>query len=381
MLMLATELLPQLHAYLAAPRVRDALGLAPNGWRLAFLAQGEYNINYLLTAEDRGRQVVRVNVGTQIGQAGGAQIAYEAAALRLLGPAGVAPRLHYVDDRLAELPFGLLAMEYLPGHPLRYDDPAQIDMAARTLARLHQTPAPLQGPFIRRRPLRDDLVEARGWLASYLACERAPARLRDLFARLLARAEEAAARDADRFPEPFALVHTDVQAHNFIVDDRPPTTDDRPTTNDRWPANQPSTAGPPWPPASGHLQSAIPNLQCKLVDWERPLIDDPTYDLAHFLLPTTTRWKCGYSFSPAEREHFLSAYCAARSDLDPAELRERLGLRWPFILLRAMSWCAGAWVEYTGDGRAIDNRDTLAKIEEYLRPDELRELFGGWLNQ
>jgi hypothetical protein len=32
-----------------------------------------------------------------------------------------------------------------------------------------------------------------------------------------------------------------------------------------------------------------------------------------------------------------------------------------------------------GPGRAIDNRDTLLKIEEYLRPDVLRELFGEWL--
>jgi hypothetical protein len=377
--MLATDLLPQLNEYLAAPHIRDALGLAPSGWRLAFLAQGEYNINYLLTAEDGRQQVVRVNVGTQIGQAGGAQIAYEAAALRLLGPAGVAPQLHYVDDTLAELPFGLLAMEYLPGQPLRYDDPDHIATAAQTLARLHQTPAPRDGPFIRRRPLRDDLAEARGWLASYLACKRAPAPLRDLFARLLARAEAIATRQADRFPEPFALAHTDVQAHNFIVHDRTARTENReprtegPRTTDHGPRT--TDHGP-----GANLQSATCDLQCWLVDWERPLIDDPTYDLAHFLLPTTTRWKCGYTFSPEECEHFLSSYCAARPDLDPAELRARLLLRRPFILLRALSWCAGAWVEYTGEGRAIDNRDTLAKIEEYLRPDELRELFGEWLD-
>jgi len=78
-----------------------------------------------------------------------------------------------------------------------------------------------------------------------------------------------------------------------------------------------------------------------------PLVDDPTYDLARFLIPTTTRWKCGDTFSPEEHEHFLSAYCAARPDLAPADIRERLRLRQPFILLRALSWCAGAWVEVT----------------------------------
>ncbi len=80
-------------------------------------------------------------------------------------------------------------------------------------------------------------------------------------------------------------------------------------------------------------------------------------------------------------EHFLESYCAARPDLDPADIRERLRLRRPFILLRALSWCASAWVEYTGPGRAIDNQDTLRKIEEYLQPPELAALFAEWLDQ
>ena len=47
--MLAAQLLPQLQAYLDQPAVRQALGLAPReAYTLAFLAQGEYNINYRL---------------------------------------------------------------------------------------------------------------------------------------------------------------------------------------------------------------------------------------------------------------------------------------------------------------------------------------------
>lgn len=341
--MLANELLPQLRRYLEARDVQAALGApAERELRLSFLAQGEYNINYLLADDQTFRRVVRVNIGTQIGQAGGAQIAYEGAALRLLGPHAIAPQLYYLDERLDRLPFGLLIMEYLPGGPLRYADADQIAAAAVCLARLHQIPAPPDAPFIRRRALLDDLAEARLWLAPYLACERAPLETRALFERLLTHAAATAERNVARFPPPFALVHTDVQAHNFIVDDR-------------------------------H------GLVCKLVDWERPLIDDPSYDLAHFLLPTTTRWKCDYAFSAAEREHFLAAYCAARSDLEPNELRERLRLRWPFILMRALGWCAGAWVDYTGPGRALSNRDTLLAIEAYLQPDELRSLFQEWL--
>lgn len=342
--MLAAALGPVVERYVRRVEVTTALGLAPDSLaRLDFLAQGEYNLNYLLHRADGPPLVVRVNTGTQIGKAGGAQIAYEAAALRLLEHTGVAPRLHYLDATLAELPYGLLVMEYLPGGPLRYDDPAHLVEGARTLARLHQVPAAPAGSFIVRRPLVDDLAEGRGWLEAFLACERAPAAVRTLFARILERAGRDAERDAERFPPPFALAHTDVQAHNFVVEERPD--------------------GP----------------RPRLVDWERPLIDDPSYDLAHFTIPTTTRWKAGYILSPAERERFLEAYCAARPDLDSADLRERLRLRRPFILLRAVSWCAGAWVDYTGPGRAIAHQDTLARIEEYLQPAALAALFPAWL--
>ncbi len=348
--MLAEAVLPQLEQVIDAADVRAALGLSPDAhWQAQFLAQGEYNINYLLRIDDGRRLVARVNVGgTQIGMAGGAQIAYEAVAMRAVGASGVAPRLVYVDDTLARLPYGWLMMEYVPGSPLHYADPRHLVAAARTLAGLHRVRIPDDAPFIRRRTPHGDVVEAQGWLANYLACARAPVECRDRFARLLDRAAIAAERCGDRFPAPTGLVHTDAQAHNFIVNER---------ADDRGDAA----------------------LDCWLVDWERPLVDDPTYDLAHFLIPTTTRWKCDYEFSVAERAAFLDAYCAARPDLDAADLRERLHLRYPFILLRAVSWCASAWVEYTGAGRAIANNDTLVRIEEYLRPEYLDALFAEWL--
>jgi aminoglycoside phosphotransferase (APT) family kinase protein len=342
--MLTQTLLPQLEAYLAQPRVREALALAlDEPLALSYLAAGEYNINYLLTTADERRLVVRVNTGSQIGQAGGAQIAYEAAALRLLAGQGIGPELYYVDDTLGRLPYGLLVMEYLPGGPLDYNDEEQIAAAATTLAQLHRVRAiDGQSPFIRRRTLVDDLAEGQGWLEQYLTDERAPEPIRRRFAAVLRSAAQAAERDARRFPPPFALVHTDVQAHNWLVN-----------REER-------------------------GLVCRLVDWERPLIDDPTYDLVHFVLPTTTRWKCGIDLSAAQQEHFLSAYLAARPDLDPADLRERFALRYRFILLRALSWCAGAWLDYRS--RPIPNLDTLAKIEEYLQPQALDGWFGEWID-
>jgi hypothetical protein len=85
------------------------------------------------------------------------------------------------------------------------------------VARPHRVPALADDRFIRRGALIDDLAEAGGWLMPYLSGDRVPAPLHNCFARILHRAEADADRYADRFPAPFALVHTDVQAHNFIV--------------------------------------------------------------------------------------------------------------------------------------------------------------------
>ena len=83
------------------------------------LAQGEYNLNYLARSAPSGeRLVLRISTGTQEIATGDEQILYEANALELLAPLGIAPRLRHVDASRAEIPHGLLVEEYLPGTPL-----------------------------------------------------------------------------------------------------------------------------------------------------------------------------------------------------------------------------------------------------------------------
>ena len=88
---LASTLRPAVDAYL---RLHPALLPAP--FALDLLAFGEYNLNYLATAGER-RVVVRLSTGSQEVAAGAGQVLYEGAALRLLEPAGVGPRLWHVD--------------------------------------------------------------------------------------------------------------------------------------------------------------------------------------------------------------------------------------------------------------------------------------------
>lgn len=337
--MLATDLLTLLQN--ALPTLGEALGFrATETLEIGFLAQGEYNINFLLQGAEQ-RYVLRYNTGSQIGKAGNAQLEYEAMALKRIGLSGVSPRF----ITLLTEPVPLLVMEYLPGEPLNYRNPEHITAAARTLAKLHQIGLEPGDTFIHRVPCIDDVREAQSWLAPYFSCERASAPVRQRLKEILQSATLSAEYDATLFPPTAHLAHTDVQAHNFIVHE------------------------------SKESGANATILSCRLVDWERPLKDDLTYDLAHFLIRTTTQWKCDYTFSREEKEAFLNAYLTARPELNPGEIRHRLHVRQRYIALRAISWCAGAWVEYTQGNRAITHTQTLSKIEEYLQLDALDQLF------
>ena len=110
---------------------------------LRFLAQGEYNINYVLEQEGR-KQVLRVNTASQIRQAN--QIKYEYDALQLLKGSGVTPKPLYLDDSKAEIPYGLLTMEFVPGRPLRYA--TDLSRAARIFGQIHSLPVPRNHPLL-----------------------------------------------------------------------------------------------------------------------------------------------------------------------------------------------------------------------------------------
>ena len=109
------EMLPCVEAYLSERSWHDVPVMADRTFRVIPLAQGEYNLNYLL-ADDETHLVLRVNIGTQIGRED--QIHYEYNALRLLESSGVTPTPYFVDDTRAQIDRGVLIMAYLPGEPL-----------------------------------------------------------------------------------------------------------------------------------------------------------------------------------------------------------------------------------------------------------------------
>jgi hypothetical protein len=118
------------------------------------------------------------------------------------------------------------------------------------------------------------------------------------------------------------------------------------------------------------------------VDWEKPLWGDPSQDLSHFCVPTTTLWKTGYRMSPEDKRAFLDAYRAALSDPHLRDtIADRVRLRDPFNCLRGISWSAMAWVRYQTGKHVLQNRDTFIKMSQYLELEFVRSLFEPYLRK
>jgi aminoglycoside phosphotransferase (APT) family kinase protein len=334
------ELLPAVRDYVTGCDGTQVPVLRGGAFTVSPLAQGEYNLNYLLT---RGplRLVLRVNVGTQIGRAD--QIAYEYRALRLLERSGATPRPYAVDDTRRRIDRGILVMEYLPGEPLDYYRDTLA--AAALFARIHQIDVPERDNHLIREdaPLTLIYNECARLLQRYLQSPLAHPGVRDYLREVLAWAAAARATEAFYRQDPWpCIVNTEVNSGNFIVNRE-----------------------------AGTLH---------LVDWEMPRWGDPSQDLAHFCSPLTTLWKTDYRMSPAEARGFLDAYRRAVRDRHLRDtLAQRVRLREPFVRLRGIAWSAMAWVSYQGDFAGVKNPDTWRTLQRYMDLDFIRSVFDPYL--
>jgi aminoglycoside phosphotransferase (APT) family kinase protein len=330
------QFLPKVQAYLDGRDWSDVAPMRGKIFAAAPLAQGEYNLNYLITSGD-ARLVFRVNIGTQIQRED--QVLYEYRALRLIEASGVTPVPYFVDDSRSRLDRGILIMEYLPGEALDYRRDAAA--AAELLARVHQVAvAEEENHLIRETaPLSLIYAECAGLLQRYFESGRAEPAVRDYLGELLQWADAARAGEAYYRADPWpCVVNTEVNSGNFIVNR-----------------------------CRGTLH---------LVDWEMPRWGDPSQDLAHFCSPLTTLWKTDVRMSRGQEEAFVEAY---RRNIRDRHLRDtlddRLRLRKPFVRLRGISWSAMAWAAYQADYAGVKNPGTWTKLQQYMNLDFIRSIF------
>jgi aminoglycoside phosphotransferase (APT) family kinase protein len=333
---LMNDMLPKVAAYLNNRDWDDVPVLKGRVFSVSPLAQGEYNLNYLISS-DSLQLVFRVNIGTQINRDD--QIIYEYKALELLKKSGVTPRPFFVDDTRKFLDNGILIMEYLPGQSMDYR--RDLWDAAGLLATIHQIVVPQEKNHLIREeaPLTLIYEECAGLLQHYFDSDLAQPEIRDYLMELINWAEAARSQETFYQQAPWpCIVNTEVNSGNFIVNRQRET--------------------------------------IHLVDWEMPRWGDPSQDLCHFCSPLTTLWKTNWRMTKEEKRRFLKTY---RRHLQDRHLRDtlmdRVRLRDPFVYLRGISWSAMGWVAYQTRFSGMKNPDTWAKLQQYMNLEFIRSLF------
>lgn len=289
------------------------------------LAQGEYNRNYIFIHPETRRQLIlRVNYGSQMHLPD--QIEYEYKALKLLESSHRTPKPLYVDGSCQYLPFGVMVMEYLPGHPLDYH--TEMTCAAECLADIHSVPVPASSHLLApSNPLRSILEECEEMFSKYeksdMADRKKALKIREMLQLVWKKADclkEAPYR---------CCINTELNSTNFLINGK--------------------------------------KGEDYLIDWEKPLYGEPAQDLGHFLAPTTTFWKTDVILSLHEMHSFIQKYIECiNGRFSVAELEDRTMVYLPVTCLRGITWCAMAWIEYRQPQKAIFNASTARKLDEYL---------------
>jgi aminoglycoside phosphotransferase (APT) family kinase protein len=259
------------------------------------MTPGAYNLNYHVRVNRRDF-VFRINIEPQSGLSD--QIEYEFGVLKFLEGHGVAPKAYYLDNSRERFEYGILIEEYLNGPHLSLEDEAGSDVAA-LLNRLHALAPGDNGWIVWDDPLGDTYGLARCDLIVYEGKKSADRKVITLSKKLLGKIE-ARLGDHRSLYTPDCLNHTDVACDNFII-------------------------------TSGGL---------RLIDWEKPRVDDPTYDVCCFLSEPAQRWCSPKVLSQEGRETFLKTY-VQRSGKEEDLFRKKIGIRQPLVSLHWILWGAG----------------------------------------
>lgn len=302
-----------------------------------FLAQGEYNINFII--EDKAKKwVFRINTKSQLQLDN--QIRYEYDALKLLEISKVTPRVFYVDDTKEHFEYGVLIMEFLEGGPLDYK--RDLSKACDIFSKIHclnLDTLDTSNFIIEEKLFKDRILEAERLLKEYFKSPLVDINKKRFFYNYLnwAKANE----DSERYfieNKWHVINNTEVNSNNFII---------------------------------GKNGSY-------LIDWEKPVISDPCQDITQFLAPTTTLWKADYILSEYEIKSFFNQYIH-NVGIRAKDIVERVHLYNPYLYLRALSWCASAYIEYLKPDKEIKNRDTFKKINQYLELDFMKNLLNSYI--
>lgn len=327
--MLRDKIRNNIKDYIEKYNVRKVIILNEN-YNVEFLAQGEYNINFTID-DGENKYVFRVNTQSQLQLDN--QIKYEFDALKVLQISKVTPKVYYLDDSKEYFNYGILIMEFLNGQPLEYDK--DITKAGNIFGRIHGldfSNIDTSNFIVETNILQDRIKEGNRLLKDVWDSSLIDSNIKKYLYNLVNYCEKNKNIEKYFIDNKYHVINnTEVNSHNFIIGDK--------------------------------------NY---LIDWEKPVISDPCQDITQFLAPTTTLWKQNYLLSKDEIDTFYKSY---KSNINKEiHIEDRVNIYTPYLYLRALGWCAGAYLEYQNPNKDIMNVDTYNKIKEYLDIDFLDKL-------
>lgn len=316
-------ILEKIKLYLKQEKIMTRLSLATVK-EISFLAQGEYNRNFLITDISGNKVVFRINYGSQINVQ--QQARYEYQALQILDKSRHTPEPLYLDDTKHFFKHDILIEAFLPGQPLVYQ--RDLVRAAEIFASIHN----LQLAPTAYSQLKSEtkICSARLNEANQLlkAVEDS-SKIKSEQSNLLFNLKDWCTRhnaDDHFLNQPRCLVNTEVNSNNFLI-----------------------TADYGW-----------------LIDWEKPVISNAVQDLTQFMAETTTLWRTTEKLTAEQVRLFLTTY-AELTDQKIELLETNINLYMPFLLLRALSWCGMLVATY--DDKPIQNVGILKRCQSFLQLD------------
>jgi thiamine kinase-like enzyme len=258
------------------------------------MTPGSYNLNFHISVDTK-EFIFRVNIDQQSGLS--KQVEYEYNALKFLEGHGLAPDVYHLDDTRQHFEFGILIEQYLAGPHLLLEK-SYIPEVAGLLAKLHSLDHCGVNFISWQDPLKDTYDFVQNDIAHYKTRKTAEE-------KIIARSERTLAEIGLRILKsdlPFqadSLNHTDVGCDNFI----------------RTPQG------------------------LRMIDWEKPRVDDCSYDLSCFLSEPAQLWCSTHVLNAEDREAFIEEYARLRGK-SVELLRKKIRIREPMVSLHWILWGA-----------------------------------------
>ena len=296
------------------------------------MTPGSYNLNFHLRIHQKDF-IFRVNIEKQSGLAN--QIEHEFSVLKFVEGHCIAPRAFYYDDSRKYFDFDILIEEYLAGPALTLQAD-YLPEIAELLTRLHSLD-PAGRPFmIWRDPLAKTYELIRGDLLVYEAVKSPDKKTLDLANRVLAIFEAQLGKRRHLF-QADCLNHTDLCCENFVKT------------------------------ADG----------IRLIDWEKPRVDDGTYDLGCFLSEPAQLYNSRKVLNSEERSGLIEAY-AGLNGKNPDQLIKKVNIREPMISLHWILWAA-TMLSNLKDRRTSPelvkaHEEKIARYERVANPQNIERL-------